>query len=184
MNIKELINQLPYSYDTLSFGQWLKIIDIELVTKQEEDFSNLDNTVRIASAILDIPVSELEARPLAEIILLDKRLSFLNQPHMPSKTSLKWKDIDTTTYDDFVWFIDQKDKTDLLGFCNRFLQPSQTEEEILELSTQDVLSGFFLLRKQLRIYIQDSIKLEKKKLKKIQKHQAQLSELNKPEINK
>lgn len=145
---------LPTSWDNFRFEDYMKCIDINLsegnLSEVDELFSGLDNTIRVISALTNVPLSELENADLSLITSLAKRLSFMVElPKEKSTSTLNWKNVDEVNYNDFVTFISlSKDPIHQLPLIIKtFSKEPLTEEQINNLSVSEVYSGFFSLRK-------------------------------------
>ena len=164
------INKLPYSWNQVTLGQFQQLTQIQI---NEGDFAGIENTLSVISVLTGIPVTELEELAMKELALLGDRISFINtQPEPSKKTSLtKWKDLDSISYNDFIVFMQNQDDvlSNLDVFVKQFSKTELTKEEIQGLPITDVLQGFFLCRKKLRLsmkLLQWSTQLQAKRLKK------------------
>lgn len=159
MTAKEKIDYyvglLPDSWETFALGDFMKTVDLPIsegsTDQTEESFSGIDNTLKIISVILDVPVHFLEEYPLDITIRMAKRISFITD--MPKvedrKVSDWWKPIETVTYNDFVTFLTlAKDAVhNMPEILRSFARDPLTKEQINNMSVAEAYAAFFTLKK-------------------------------------
>lgn len=154
-NINELIEQLPSNWSELKLKDYQKLVDVD-ITETTDDGAELvgvENSIKVLSVLLDVPVDDLESMPLQHLGKLSQKIAFINEPPQPLKTSrIKWKKPDEISYNDFVKFQQVQDKPvqNLSEIIKAFAKNELTDEEVLDLGMDEVNTGFFLLRKELR----------------------------------
>ncbi|GAA4326157.1 hypothetical protein [Flaviaesturariibacter amylovorans] len=159
INTKTLIQSLPSSWDELPLKDYIKLTQVEIADQDPEDplnlFTGLDNTIRVAAVLTNTPIDALEALPASIVMEMGKKLAFISEPLKPSKKGLiQWKDVESVSYDDFVTFqqLSKNPLPNLHLLIKAFSKNKLTEDEILNLSTQEAMSGFFTLRMYVRKY--------------------------------
>lgn len=149
------------SWYRLPFSKYIQIVELE----QTED--ELTNMIHLVSIINNIEVAEVEKLTAKEFSKYSAPLSFLtNEPEI-SEAKLKWKikDLDKITMDEFIQFETLKNENIGIASILAFMS-DKPEEEILKMSTIEVLNGFFLLQKSLVKFInRSSISLVAKAMK-------------------
>lgn len=168
MKINELLEQLPASWEQTTLEQFQKLTSIEL-TEDSGAFNGVQNSLEVISKLSGVSVEDLEELPMKDIQTLGSKISFMVTPPVPAKTcQFTWKKVDEITYNDYVNFIQLQDKQieNLHVFIRNFSTTKLTEYEILQLPITEVITGFFLFRKQLQSYLQTSILLTKTRLVK------------------
>ena len=170
MNIETMYEQIPASWDDVTLNQFQKIMTVEI--EEDSDVLNgVQNTLGVISKLTDVPINELEDLPMGEIQKLAKKLDFIVVPPTSDKKDsvIKWKSLDEITYNDYVNFIQLREKMteNLHVFVKNFSKVDMTDEEILALPIEEVLVGFFLLKQMLLTYLNNLLLLEKKRFKKL-----------------
>ncbi len=171
MNIKEILDKLPSSWEQINLKQYLDLTTIVIEEEADNPLNGIENTLSVISKLTDTPVSELEALPMHHIQQLGTKLAFMaNLPEVSKNSSLKkWKKLEDISYNDYIFFVQVpqgKHLDNLQTFIKNFSQTTMTEEEILALPVTDVFNGFFLCRIQLDKYLNRSIRSTALKLMK------------------
>jgi len=168
---KEIIDQIPTSWETFKFKDYLKCVDVVISEGNEDEidelFSGLDNTISVISKLTDISVDELESMEFSFIQEIGKRMSFATEmPTEQKHCCIKWKKIDEVSYNDFVSFLNlSRDAVHGMGeIIKTFSRNELTDDEINEMSVAEVYTGFFILNAYVRKYlrrmmIRDGMKL-------------------------
>lgn len=177
MNTKELIKSLPGSWEELKLKDYIRLTDIQVKEDNTDDFTGLfngmDNTIQVASILSGMEPSDLESLPMGDIGAIGAKLSFLSKEFIPSnKSSIKWKDIEGCTYNDYITFLNLskdpiKNLTHIVqafGMKDGKKKKKFTNEEVLEMSVQDAMTGFFLLRILVKKYLKRSIRSSRMKV--------------------
>lgn len=168
MNIKEILEKLPKSWSDITLNQF-QTLSTTPITENNDEFDGIDNSLAVIAKLLNISTDDLESLPMKDINLLGNRLAFMVTPPQPAKTSIiKWKKVDEITYNDFISIIQLQEKPleNLHVFVKNFSKIELSEDEILQLPVTEVLTGFFLYRKQQRQYLKASIRSTKIQLLK------------------
>lgn len=172
--MKELLNKLPKSWDEITLHQFQTITSTP-ITEDDDMFNGVQNTIEVVSKLTGTPVDVLEDLPLKELQEIGKRLDFMVTPPKPSKKTIlnKWKSLDDISYNDFISYHQLNDKQleNLHVFVKNFSKTNLTQEEILNLPITDVLQGFFLFRKQLRVYLATLTLSTKREIKHLQRQE-------------
>lgn len=171
INHKDIIKSLPGSWKEMKLKDFQKVMDITISEniEQENIFDGLDNTIKVISSLTSIPVADLEELPMKEMIEVTKQISFITEIPGDSKAcSLKWKQIDKISYDDFVTFntLAQEPLVNLVPIIKTFSVDKLSDEQVLDLNMEDVFTGFFLLNRQSKKFIRHTNIFLKKKLMK------------------
>ena len=170
--IDEILKKLPTSWNEFKLKDYLKVADV-VITEDEDVLNGLENSLKLISALTDIPANELEEYSLADINLIADKISFINKLPEPGKESIiKWKNVETVKYNDFLNFMNLSKEPikNLALIIQSFSTNEMTEDEALNLSMQECMNGFFLLTSQLKKSVHRSIhslavKLKKRKVK-------------------
>lgn len=161
MNLKSIIDSLPSSWYEVSLKQFQTLVTSE-ITETDDLFNGVTNTLEMVSKLTGIESKELENLLMRDITEIANKLSFTNEEPKPKKESIiVWKKVDEITFNDFITFT-QIDETKRLEnihvFIKNFSTSKLSDEEILNLPITEVITGFFLLRKQLNKYLRSSIR--------------------------
>ena len=155
LKVKELIEKLPGSWSELTFEKYKTLLDLTI--EEQDDFGGLfvgaDNTIKILSRLTGASVEELEQLPLASIQQLSSRLSWMGETPEAQKTStIKWKDLDIVTYNDYITYLQLSGEPlkHMTTIIKAFSTTELTEQQIDELSVQDVITGFQLLHQHVK----------------------------------
>ena len=136
------------SWQELPFSKYIEIIKI----KTNDD---LEKTIQIVSILNEIQIEKVRKMKAKEFITYTSDLAFFeNKPDFSIADKTLWniKNIEEITMDNFISYEDSKTEEDSIPFILSFMS-DKTEEEILKMSTLDVLNGFFLLQQYLVKYI-------------------------------
>ena len=188
LSTKELIEKLPSSWNDLQLKNFMKIMDVEIADSDEFGgmFNGVDNTIRIASVLTGVASEDLEKLPFKELNRVGETLTFMTTEPAPAKTStIQWKSLENVSYNDYVTFISlsKEPLKHLVTIIKAFSVNEMTEEQIENLSTQDAMSGFFLLNSQLNKYLRRIIRSTTWKLK-MEKGKQAMKQLFKPKTTK
>lgn len=154
----KLIDRLPKSYEEINYKKYIQIIQTLPDSKPDEwdeDEYNSFLTLVPISILLDVPVIDLERLPAIELMPLIQAVSFMAEPFKEAKTSLKLKEINTLTYDEFVTL--QNLRNDHWVHMPKILSiiiENKSPEEIDQLSISEVIACFFTLNGLTKKYIQ------------------------------
>jgi hypothetical protein len=167
---KELINSIPSSWDTLTLRQFQKIIDIVPV---EEDslFVGVNNSMKVIAALTGRSEEQISSMDIPTVTAMAERLNFmLTEPDKRGKTVLKWKQVDKITYNEYVTFLTvSKDPLhNLHTLIQAFSTNDLTDEQVLNLSMQEVHVGFFILVRHVRKYVKHLILIKSLRMLLIQ----------------
>lgn len=160
MKQKEILEQLPSNWSELKLKDYLKLTNIVVKTEDDGE-AGIYNTFKTLSALTGLDESIFEAMPLNEIMPLANKLSFLQTMPEPKKNGIiKWKAIDEVKYNDFVNFITLcKDPfNNMAAIIKDFSVSKLSNEEILDLGMDEVHTGFFLLMKQSKKSLSNTMK--------------------------
>jgi hypothetical protein len=172
MNHKDILNKLPSSWQEMKLRDYLKVTDLE-ISEDDDLFNGVDNTLRVISALADVPVPTLEELPYPQIMDLAKHIEFISTLPKPTKdTKLQWKKVESIKYNDFVTFLalSKEPIQNLPTIIQTFSKKELSEEEVLDLDMVECYSGFFFLNKGLkksfrRMIIYSSLKLIRQSVK-------------------
>lgn len=161
MNTQELLKKLPASWDEVTLAKFQLLTTTE-ITETEDILNGMENSIAVISKLTGVSIDELESMSMNDLAILSNKLTFmLTPPQSNQKTSvLVWKKLHEITYNDYVNFIQLQDKQleNMHVFIKSFSKTELTEEEVLQLSIPECLTGFFLLKKMLQKYLKASIK--------------------------
>ncbi|HEX4375280.1 MAG TPA: hypothetical protein VHZ50_18385, partial [Puia sp.] len=127
-----------------------------------------DNNLSVLSALLDIPVDVLSQQPASIVLPLVDRIMFITVPPVVDvkKSKIRWKDINSLTYDNFIMItkcIDKSlEKSEYL--IAAMMEDEMSSDDILELSMSEIQAGFFLLVKHTQKSIRTSSRYLMRKL--------------------
>lgn len=144
---------------------------IEVVSYQQTE-DELTNLINLVSILNNLPIEEVEKMTAKEFKKYAQPLAFLTKEPSLKGAKIKWKikTLDKITMDEFIDFESMKNDTVNIATILSFMS-EKTEEEILKMSTVEVLNGFFLLNLKLKKFIAFSLlslgwKKMKEKVKK------------------
>jgi hypothetical protein len=149
-----ILKKLPNSWNDITLKQFYQLQQVEF--NSEDSTNGIDTTLEMASILSGIAIEEFESLPMSDIITIGNHLEFMvDKPKENNNTSLRWKTIDSITYDNYVCYI--RYSKDILNNYHTFIKDFSinklTDEEILNLPITDVMNGFFLFRKNLTKYM-------------------------------
>lgn len=159
---KDLLNQLPGSWQEFKLKDFQKIVDVE-VTEHDNSISSFvgaDNTLKVISKLTDVALEQLEELPIYQVAQLSNKIGFISQlPEPDKKSSIKWKKLEEITYDDFITYqqLQSKALQHLPVLIKAYSKDAMTVEQIGELNMLDVYTGFFLLRKAVKKSVKRSL---------------------------
>ncbi len=163
INTKELVEKLPGSWDELKLKDYQKFTEIEV--SEQDEFDGLaigvDNTLKVISTLSGVSIDNLEQLSYAALQPIAAKIAFMLDVPKPGKeSSIKWKTLEEITYNDFITFmqLSKEPFVNLHKIIKAFSKIEMTEEQVADLSTQDAVTGFFLLRQQNRKFFNNSIK--------------------------
>jgi hypothetical protein len=173
-NIEEIIELIPSGWDNMKLSTYLKFSDIIIKEDETDIFNGFDNTLMIVSKITNIPFKELEKLPMGDVIKIGQKINYISNLPKVKRSKLKWKELNEITYDDFITFLQVEEKTlsNIHTFIANFTKNKLTEEEVLNMSVEEVWSGFFLFKKKLMKSLNISIVLTKMKAIALLKKEA------------
>jgi hypothetical protein len=160
---KELLSKLPGSWSELTLKQYQLITDVSITETDEFDnkFVGTDNTIKVISKLSDVPVNELESLPVHVIAVCAGKLAFIATPPQPlKKSTIEWKTLEEISYDTYVTYVSLSKEPIrnmhliIKGFCKNKL----TDEQVLNLGTDDAMTGFFLLNRYVKQYLKRTIR--------------------------
>lgn len=191
MNHKEILNKLPSNWQELKLKDYIKLapaindddsamVDPDYWTKQY--LTDLEKNIQIISLLTDTAVEVIEAFTMAQLDELVTKVSFLNEAPKSPKTSVKYKEFNQLSYDNFITF--QKLQTDftpdkiltsaihnLPMMLSVFSKDSLSEDYFLNLSMPEIIAGFFLLTRNIEKYLRHLKASSLKQLMNIQVNQ-------------
>lgn len=190
---KELLDKLPSSWDDFTFRDFKKLfavdVRVEMGNDVEDMFVGIDNNIKVLSVLLDISEENLEVQELNVIMPLINKIGFMR--YMPvineKECSIKWKDFDTLTYNDYVILVKSMDKTNenMELIISAISTNRYKSEEVLDLSMTDIHTGFFLLRRCMKKYIRNTLpSLMRKAAIQLIKQKLQLFKTKSPKVKK
>lgn len=162
---KEILDLLPENWSQIKFKTYLELMKLK-VSIDEDPVEILNSNLEVCSLFLDLPTAIVEQFPMSTIKAMNNRLAFLSEKAKPIASSkYLWKTtITEPTYDDFITFIKVSEQINQ-GSLDNFpllikimLKKEMTEEEILNMSMDEVEHGFFLLRKYSMNYLKLTMK--------------------------
>lgn len=162
MNTTELIKQLPGSWGELTLQQYQRLGTFAPELNPENPLDLLDKYTHIISLLSGVAVDELESLPFTEMTRLIQKVAFMNNPPEPAKGStIQWKKLNEVSYDDFITFINlsQQPLENLHTIIKAISKIELTEEQVLKLSMEEVMTGFQLLQKLAKKSVNNSIRL-------------------------
>ncbi|WP_322518608.1 hypothetical protein U0033_26525 [Chitinophaga sancti] len=167
-NIEEIIKNLPSSWKELKLKDYLKIVDVSLIEYTNDiygaDFVKLDNAIRILSSLTGLTVDEIEKLPMSYVNQMVAKISFMDKlPSERIKPPFKIKRIEQITFEEYISFLNYTHKPELIfsnlpNIIRQFSITPFTQEEVENLNMEDVLSCFFLSKKQLMTSLNNSIR--------------------------
>ncbi|RZK12909.1 MAG: hypothetical protein EOO46_01355 [Flavobacterium sp.] len=169
-NLTELLQKLPSSWDDVKMKDFQKILDLSISENQsihfDEDpdsigdiFDGAENSCKLLSVFLDIPVEELEAMPYLDLLKLASYVEWVTTLPEPANTStIQWKDFETISFNSFISFQNwsKEPLKNLPALVAEF--SNLTKEEVLEVSVPDAFFGFFLFKKKMLKSLKHSAK--------------------------
>lgn len=166
MNIQDLLNKLPGNWHELKLSQYQTLTDT--LISESEDFAGVENTIRVISKLTDESIDDLESLPMKDISTLAKKLEWMLNPPTKVKTNIKWKDVEEITYNEFITFLQIQNEPlkNLHIIFKVFAKNKMSDDQILDMPTDEAVHAFFLFRMKLKKFYQHSIRETKKKLKK------------------
>lgn len=163
MDYKEMMQKLPSNWGELKLKDYQKLLDLEIV--EDDDMDNLfvgaDNTLKVLAALTNTSFSVIETMPLGEISPLANRISFIQTlPERKKEGKIKWKKLEEVKYNDYITFLTlaKQPLHNMHLILKDFSINKMSEEDALELGMDEVYCGFFLLLKQSKKLISNSIK--------------------------
>lgn len=153
---KEILSKLPATWSELKFSDFIKLTSLEISDEEGSVTDGIENSIKAISILTDVSIEELENLPLSDLQLLGNKLSFSDKLPEPKKTSnFKWKMPDEISYGDFILFSnwEKKNFEAMPTIIKAFNKEEFTEEQISNLPMIEIITGFFLLRKQLKKFI-------------------------------
>lgn len=171
--MQELLNKLPSRWEDITLEQFQNLT--ETTIHEDGDILNgIENSIGVLSQLLQKPIEELEELPIRDLAHLTNKISFMSKAPAYGKTSIiDWKPVDDITYNDFMLFTSIQDNhlQKMHIFLKNFSNTKLSTEELLQLPITEVMTGFFLLRNQLRQYAKRLVKSTQSRLKKQKKIQ-------------
>jgi hypothetical protein len=162
--IDQIANQLPSNWNELKLKDFRKLLPLKVTDQDEFDdlFVGVDNTYAVITTLTDATVPELDEianlSPTEAKSVFDK-VSFLynSEPNSHRKPSIKLKTMDEITYNDYVLFsmFEKKAVENLHIFLSSLSKEKLTEEEALELSTEEAYVCFFFVVRRVKRYIRN-----------------------------
>lgn len=141
------------SWYSLPFKKYTKIINLE---QSENDITNMINIISIVN---DMDIVDVEKMKTKDFTKSASNLTFLQHEPLLSQATYNWniKDIDQLTMDDFISYESLKSDTNNIPAILSLVSGVK-ENDINEMSTIEILNGFFLLKLQLNKFIKASVK--------------------------
>lgn len=165
----KLYNQLPNSWHDITLADYNKLINCKIHEAEGEDglLNGIHNTIEVISKLTNTDRESIEGLSMIQITALANKLDFITSEidYKNIQTNLKWKTIDKITMDNYIQFIQTENHLmNLKTFIKSFSLNEFTDEQIEELPIDEVMSGFFLFRKQLMKSLKASAKSIKRNL--------------------
>ena len=174
--MKEIIKNLPGSWHELKLFQYQKLTEI-LVHEGEEESENdlvengILNRMEVIASLTGTSIETLQAMPMADLSPLFDKIKWLDTPPpVDERSKIKWKKINDITYNQYITFLQLQDDplSKLHLILKDFSVNEMTEDEILNMPTDEVLSGFFLFKNQLKKSLKRSQKWQMMVLKMLE----------------
>jgi len=192
MSFKEILNKLPSNWQQLKLKDYIKLSPV--ISDKEEDtvedsviftkqyLSELEKNILVISLLTDTHIDVIEALTMVQLNEMVSKLNFLHSSPEAVKSSIKYKEFNQLSYDDFITFSKlSREFTEenilntaienlplmLSVFSTDKLEP----EYFLELSIPEVIAGFFIVRKNTERYLRSLKASTLKQLMKIQMNQ-------------
>jgi hypothetical protein len=169
---KQISKRLPGDWSELTLADFMKTLDI-MPDEDVDTFSGVDNAIQVISRITDTPVDALEELKLPVIQELIHKISFIGKsfPETQKQSKLKWKNIESISYSDFVTFQTvTKDPNKQLEHLPSIIQTFSIEpltiDQVMALDMQTCWTGFFLLERNVRRYVKHTATSLRMKLMK------------------
>lgn len=162
INTNEILKKLPKSWKEVTLSQYQRLLPeltalTETATKnfEEEDalYYITDSMFVYLSVFTGLSIEELTKLNSIDLIKLSNRLSFIDkQPDFTKETSIEWKAFDEIKYKDLVTYmiLHKSHIQNMHLIIKAFSKTELTDEQIANLSMQEVSNGFFLLQKLVR----------------------------------
>jgi hypothetical protein len=157
---QEIIKLIPSSWDELTLAKFQLLTEC-IIEEDGTMLAGMENTIQVISKLTDIPVEDLEEYSMNDLQTIAAKLDWmLVLPVAKKKSIIKWKELDEISYNDYISFLQIQDKPfeNLHIIIKNFSHTELTKEEILNISTAEAFTGFFLCRKKLAKYLNRSIK--------------------------
>lgn len=153
--IEKILNKIPSSWDEMPFADFLLLVNVPIKETDEFDglFVGTDNALKVLSILTGIKEGDLEELPGYVIQQLGSKLSFIVEDPKPKKESVFiWKKPEEITYSNFVTYqmFATNPFQNMPTIIGEYSKNGFTESEILQMSTTEVFTGFFLLDKQVK----------------------------------
>ncbi len=205
MNFKELYNKLPQKWEEFSLKDYIKLapvisdrVDDEL---QDPDIitikylDELDKNIQIISLLTGASVEAVEQVTMVQLDELINKISFISSIPDNPKTSIKYKQFNELSYDNFITF--QKLQLDftpdkalstaienLPMMLSVFSKDNLTEEYFLNQSMVECIAGFFTVNQNIQNYLKRSqVSLYKLMMKQQAKQMKHLLILSLQKVN-
>ena len=141
--------KLPTSWKQVTIKQFIQIHEAEEKIDKENDFALVDVSLNVLSVLSNTPIEELEKVSLGTIQKMFNAISFINTSPIAKTSSIKWKKVEEITYSEYISLL--KIQNDIINnlpkFITLYCKNEVTEEEAMNMSVEDVFTGFFLLVK-------------------------------------
>lgn len=147
--MKEILKNIPSSWAELKLKDYNKLFELGIKVDEGEFTLISNNSLKAFSILSGLSIEELEDLPITAIGEINNRLSFLQTlPEPKAKSKLKWKKIDEVPYGAFIAFVQaQSDPLKSIHLIlKEFSLNKLTEDEILDLTMDEVYTGFFLFQ--------------------------------------
>lgn len=168
----EILRMVPSSWKEITLDTYVnKILKIEDLNydKDADAIMILENSIKIAAIFINLPEEIIQKFPLETIKAINKKLAFMsNKPEPLKRTKYKWTTkVEEPNYDSYITFLkvsEQLSKNDFGNFpliIKTICLDKIDDEELMKMPMDEVETGFFLLRKSLKKYLQHTINILK-----------------------
>lgn len=158
MTAEEILQKIPGSWSEFKLKDYIRSTQFERLVKSTDDEVealdiDVENMFRLIASIVDVPVETVRALSWADQKRAMDRLKFMDkEPGKKENCVLDWKHPDDLSYADFVAFITlQEDMFNNMPLLiQSMIKNKLSEDEIKELTMDEIHYGFFLQRRTYR----------------------------------
>lgn len=170
---KQILSELPNSWETFTLKQFKKTLDIKISDSQNDIdaiFDGANNTVKLLAALTDIDEDYFENLPINQFKEIGQRVGFFyNTKPIPAKKSvLKCKKVNEISFNTYVLFMNNRNELhNISEMIQGVLKEKLSIEEIEDLSMAEVWCFFLLLKKHVSKFYKRTIQFTALKLIKV-----------------